>query len=72
LGDPSAIASPHAILSPILAAILPSINVLLAPEDGDRVEPECVTIPHECGACWHPLSTTEAKIPLKKVFVTGV
>jgi hypothetical protein len=40
LGDPSPIASPHAILSPILAASLPSIKVLLAPEEGDLVEPE--------------------------------
>jgi hypothetical protein len=51
LVDPSAIASPQAILSPIRAAGLPSINVLLAPEDGDLVEPECVVIPQVCEAC---------------------
>jgi hypothetical protein len=72
LGDPSAIASPHTILSPILAANLPSIKVLLAPEDGDLVEPECVVIPQEWAACWHAVLTTEASLPLKKVFVTGV
>ena len=72
LVDPSAIASPQAMLSPILAAGLPSINVLLAPEDGDLVEPECVVIPQVCEACWHALSTTDALIPLKNVLATGV
>jgi hypothetical protein len=70
--DPSAIASPHAILSPIRAASLPSIYVLLAPEEGDLVVPECVVIPHVWGAYWQPLSTTEANLPLKKVLATGV
>jgi hypothetical protein len=35
--EPSAIASPQVILSPILAASLPSIKVLLAPADGALV-----------------------------------
>jgi hypothetical protein len=37
--DPSAQVSPQAILSPILAAGLPSIKVLLAPADGALVAP---------------------------------
>jgi hypothetical protein len=39
LGLPSAIASPQAILSPILAAGLPSMKVLDAPLEGERVDP---------------------------------
>jgi hypothetical protein len=36
---PSAIASPQAMLSPIRAAGFPSIKVLEAPLEGERVEP---------------------------------
>jgi predicted RNase H-like HicB family nuclease len=70
--EPSAIASPQAILSPILAAGLPSMNVLLAPEEGALVEPAWVVFPQVCGAWTQAESTTEAKIPLKNVLVTGV
>jgi hypothetical protein len=70
--EPSAIASPQVILSPILAAGLPSIKVLLAPEEGALVAPAWVTRPQECGACTHAGSTTEANLPLKNVLVTGV